>query len=168
MSVLFLSPDDFYIGNSQDGPVLLHRLKGLSLVLFYSNDCDHCKTFIPKFKQCPGGIYNCSFAMANVDLQDQRIIEMSMSTVMKIKYTPLLMLYVEGKPEMAYNGPREPKEIAQFIYNFVNRIATRENVIAAKCKVDEESKIPGFCMGIPYTGDDDVCYVNFGKAYANK
>lgn len=167
MSILFLSPEDFYIGNSEDGPVLFNRLRGMSLILFYSRDCVKCEQFIPKFKQCPGSIYGCAFAMANVDLQQQRLVEMSHATVMKITYTPLIMLYMNGKPVMAYRGPRDPQAIAEFIYDYTSKLQNRQNFIEKRtCKMPEkDSKVPAYCVGVPYDGTDDVCYISFGKAY---
>lgn len=67
-SFLFLEARDFSIRPGENGQVLFltYQPRGLTLVLFYSNDCPHCEALIKQFKQLPSIINGCQFAMVNV------------------------------------------------------------------------------------------------------
>ena len=85
--LLFLTSDDFQIQQKSKGNVLCHNIKGFSLILFYSTQCEYCKSLIPIFKELPGTIQGCNFGMLNVN-RNKKIIQMSNQTIVPITYVP--------------------------------------------------------------------------------
>jgi hypothetical protein len=162
--LLFLTYEDFFIGKGTDGPILCNQIKGLSLILFYSTQCTYCQKFIPIFKRMPGSINGCQFGMINVS-QNKQCVLMSKETIAPITYVPYIILYVNGKPYMVYNGPYDENEIKRFVIEVANSIMKRQ-------KMDSEDKvkrvgksIPEFTIGIPLCGEDERCYLEFDDAY---
>ena len=47
--LLFLNSDDFNVLNGEKGKILSTEIKGFSLILFYSTQCEYCKKLIPIF-----------------------------------------------------------------------------------------------------------------------
>ena len=78
--LLFLQTEDFSIQQGQKGPILCHSIRGISLVLFYSINCQYSRELIPIFKRMPGQLGGCQFAMINVSAQ-KHIIGMSKATI---------------------------------------------------------------------------------------
>ena len=125
MSLLFLQTEDFGINNGTKGPIMCHNIRGLSLVLFYSTNCQHSRNLIPIFKRLPGQLGGCQFGMINVS-KEKNIIAMSKSTISEIKYVPLMILYVSGRPFIRYDGPHEESEINRFIREVSSKIQSKE------------------------------------------
>jgi hypothetical protein len=53
--LLFLQTEDFSIQKGIKGNILCHSIRGLSLLLFYSTNCQHSRTLVPIFKKL--GLY---------------------------------------------------------------------------------------------------------------
>ena len=66
--LLFLQTQDFSIQKGTKGDILCHSIRGLSLVIFYSTNCQYSRTLIPIFKRLPGQVGGCQFGMINVRL----------------------------------------------------------------------------------------------------
>ena len=66
--LLFLTANDFSViqDKKNNNNILINNIPGFSLVLFYSNQCQYCKTIIPIMKKLPGTINGCQFGMINV------------------------------------------------------------------------------------------------------
>ena len=116
MTLRFLTNTDFYISQSNQGPVLSHKIPNLSIVLYFSDKCPYCVTFKPVFINASETIYNCSFAIANVS-QHPLIVSLSKETITEIKYVPLIIIYINGNPYMEYTGNLDSSSLIQFIYN---------------------------------------------------
>jgi len=163
--LLYLTDDDFRIVDGPDGKTLCMSIKGFSLVLFYSKQCIHCHSFIPKFKQIPQMVSGCQFGLVNVS-SNVNIVKMSESTVSPIKYVPYILLYINGKPFMQYDGPRTSKDVREFIVNVSKQLNEKQyfsNIQAVK-KPKPEDSIPPYCIAKPKC-DGDVCYLSFDSAY---
>jgi thiol-disulfide isomerase/thioredoxin len=161
--LLFLTNEDFGITKGTKGPILSNNIKGLSLILFYSTQCNYCQNFIPIFKRLPGTINGCQFGMINVS-QNRQTTELSKQTVAPITYVPYIILYVNGKPYMRYDGPQDINEIKRFVVEVANTIQNREKFVSNE-KIKENKKgIPSYSIGIPYC-EDGVCYLEFDEAY---
>jgi hypothetical protein len=167
--LLFLSCEDFLVTKGNTGNILCNTIPGFSLILFYSTQCVHCQTLIPLFKQLPGTIGGCQFGMINVSLY-KKCVQMSKDTIAPILYVPYIVLYVQGKPFMRYNGPHDAQEIKRFVIEVANKIQSKQTFSNENVKQPVNGKgIPEFSIGKPLCGeDDDVCYLNFSEAYNEK
>jgi thioredoxin-like negative regulator of GroEL len=161
--LLFLTHEDFYIGKGTKGNILCNSIKGLSLVFFYSTKCHICQAFIPSYKKLPGNVKGCHFSMVNVS-QYQKIVGMSNNTITPIQYVPYIVLYVNGKPYIKYEGEYDTREIAEFIMEVSNTLSQKEKFFSNNDKVKMgESGIAIYSDGTPIT--DRICYLNFEEAY---
>jgi thiol-disulfide isomerase/thioredoxin len=162
--LLFLSSDDFTVNKGSKGTILCHSIPGFSLILFYSTRCTHCQTLIPIFKRLPGTIAGCQFGMINVS-SNKQCVRMSADTIAPIKYVPYIVLYIQGKPFMRYNGPHNSGEIRRFVIEVANKVKSKQKFSDKNVK-DDRKGIPEFTIGHPLCGDDDKrCYLEFEKAY---
>ena len=162
--LLFLSSDDFTPTKGSNGNILCHSIPGFSLILFYSTQCTHCQTLIPIFKKLPGSIGGCQFGMINVS-SNKQCIRMSKDTIAPIEYVPYIVLYIQGKPFMRYNGPHDSEEIRRFVIEVANKVKSKQKFTSETVK-DVKKGIPEYCLGVPLCGPDSkVCYLDFNDAY---
>jgi len=171
--LLFLTSDDFGLNKGVRGNIMCNTIQGFSLVLFYSTQCDHCKELIPIFKQLPGTVGGCQFGMINVS-NNRKCVIMSRDTIAPIQVVPYIILYINGKPYMRYQGPHVKGEISRFVVevskNVQNKqkLITREGEESGKIKVNPGGGIPAYTLGQPLCGPDDkVCYLEFNSAYGS-
>lgn len=163
--LLFLKTDDFQLQNGVKGPILCTGIRGFSMILFYSTQCGYCKNLIPVFKKLPGTINGCQFGMINVS-QNKQCVLMSRKTIAPIQVVPYIVLYVDGKPYMRYNGPHDAKEIGRFIVEVSQKVQKQENFDKDPRVKDNKKGIPDYTIGNPLHGKDDkVCYLDFEEAY---
>ena len=169
--LLFLQKEDFGIQKGVKGDILCHTIRGISLVLFYSTNCQYCRELIPIFKRLPGKLGGCQFGMINVSVEKD-IIRMSNMTISAIKYVPLIILYVAGKPFIRYDGPHDENEMRRFIFEVSNKIQSKEKftnkeVVKQKFQPNQQSKkdIPPYSSGQPLYGESDDFYMEFAEAY---
>lgn len=168
-ALLFLCSEDFNISKGTKGNILCNSIPGLSLVLFYSTQCTHCHTLLPIFKTLPGTIGGCQFGMINVS-NNRKCVEMATNTIVPIKYVPYIVLYVQGKPFMKYNGPHIASEIQRFIIEVAKKINSKQQFTEETNKKIKKHKktIPEYTIGQPLCGEDGVCYLEFDEAYVKK
>lgn len=168
--LLFLTSQDFHIQQGTKGSILCHNIPGFTLVLFYSNQCPHCKQLIPIFKRLPGTIGGCQFGMVNVST-NRACIKESKNTIAPISYVPYIILYISGKPYMSYSGPHEASELRRFVVEVANKLKQKQQFTDEK-KVRQPKGgigIPEYSIGQPLFGDDmDVTYLDFDEAYETK
>lgn len=180
--LLFLESRDFYIKESVKGEdVLCNNIAGYSFILFYSNQCVHCQSFIPLFKRLPGTVSGCYFGMLNVNV-NRTLVDMSKQTITPIKHVPYMIVYVNGRPFVQYNGPRDAHVIRDFIKDISNKLHIREKFAVAQRKTggpqpsvpplqiknvhnNKQSRIPEFSIGTPKSDDEEVYYLEFDDAY---
>lgn len=167
--LLFLTSDDFQLQRGSKGNILCTNIQGFSLVLFYSTQCSHCQTLIPIFKRLPGSVGGCQFGMINVS-HNRQCVMASRETIAPIKEVPYIVLYVNGKPYMRYQGPNDAKEIGRFIVEVARKVQANQSFNRDDQRVKEDPKggIPAYTIGKPLHGPDDkVCYLEFNDAYGN-
>ena len=164
--LLFLTSEDFQIQRGSKGPIMCTNIQGFSLILFYSTQCEHCQSLIPIFKRLPGSVGGCQFGMINVS-HNKQCVMMSRQTIAPIKVVPYIVLYINGKPYMRYNGPHDPREIGRFIVEVARKVQKKESFAKDdRVKEDPRSGIPAYTTGHPLCGPDDkVCYLDFDDAY---
>jgi hypothetical protein len=162
--LLFLTSDDFAVTDGSKGKILCHGIPGFSLILFYSTRCSHCQDLIPIFKRLPGTIGGCQFGMINIST-NRRCVAMSAKTIAPVKYVPYIVLYIEGKPYMRYNGPHDSLQIRRFIMEIANKIQSKQKFSSENIKKNKKG-IPEYSIGHPLCGEDSkVCYLEFDNAY---
>lgn len=163
MSLLFLTSEDFSSEKRYgDGEMILyHNIRGFSMVLFYSPQCMYCQRLIPMFRRMPDNVNGCQFGMVNVSV-NKSLIQKASNTITPIQYVPLIILYVNGRPYMRYDGPHDERELSQFILEISNDIQE-----TGFTQLVKERGIPSYAMGVPLFGEDDVSYLEFKEAYTN-
>lgn len=125
--ILYLTSDDFILKSGEKGNLLCttHTLKGLCIILFYSNDCQHSFNLLTKYKQLPKLINGCQFALININKPSNfSVIKLSQNTISPITFVPDIILYVDGIPFIRYDGPHEITPIKQFILDIYQRLQT--------------------------------------------
>lgn len=166
--LLFLTSDDFSITKGTKGNILCHSIPGFSLILFYSTACSHCQQLIPVFKKLIGTIGGCQFGMINVS-SNKSCIRMSQETIAPITYVPYIVLYINGRPFMKYQGPHDVGEIKRFVLAVAEKVQNKQKFSSdtnTNVKEDPRGGIPAYTIGKPIIGEDDnVCYLQFDEAY---
>lgn len=120
--ILFLGSEDFCVRAGEKGNMLcMTGWKGLTLVMFYSKECQFCYKLINKFKQLPTIVNGCKFAMCCINRHFD-IVEKSKNTIAPIEYVPDVILYVDGSPYIRYDGPHEVNDIRSFIFTVYERL----------------------------------------------
>lgn len=160
--LLFLTSKDFFIGKGVQGKILCHNIPSFSLILFYSTRCGHCNTLLPIFKRLPGTINNCQFGIINVSSKEGRpVLELSKETISAIEFVPFIILYVNGRPFLRFNGPRDENIIRQFVVETAKKIQERQPFTQKDgIKLAKKGKgIPEYSLGTPLCGTDKVCYL---------
>ena len=166
--LLFLHSADFAVQNGVKGDILCNSIRGISLILFYSTKCEHCQTLIPIFKRLPGTIGGCQFGMINVTME-RDVVRMSSQTIAPIKYVPLVILFVNGKPFIRYDGPHDENEIRKFLVEVTSKLQTKDKFSSDRVKEGKTDKeIPAYTVGHPLYGQDNVSYLEFEEAYPGK
>lgn len=165
-NLLFLSTEDFQFQKGENGSILCTDIQGISMILFYSTQCVYCHKLIPIFKNLPNVINGCQIGMINVSTNRQ-IVQMSQSTICPIKYVPLMILYVHGKPYMIYNGAKDLNEIKNFIIEVSNSVQSQSSFIQNNENIIHKNskRLPEYSIGQPLCGDDGICYLEFTSAY---
>jgi len=169
--LLFLTSEDFQVIKGIKGNILCHTIQGFSLILFYSTQCSHCHDFIPIFKTLPGNVGGCQFGMINVS-HNKKCIIMSRDTITPIKFVPYIILYINGKPYMRYQGPHDAADITRFIVEVSQKVQTKQSFTKEDNKNVKQEKsegIPAYTIGKPLCGEDDkICYLEFNTAYGSE
>jgi thioredoxin-like negative regulator of GroEL len=164
VALLFLDNGDFEIKPQQEGDALHTKLTGFSLILFYSTQCTHCKTLVPVFKQLPTAIGGCQFAMMNVSNNKETVLS-SQKTITPIKYVPLVMLYIDGKPVSQHSGAHTIEAISEFVIEATKKFAgTKEDNIQAPPTLDD---IPAYSIARPSNKKGNKCYLNCTDSYCS-
>jgi len=170
-SIIYLNNNDFYIGEGSKGKVLCTNIKELVFVLFHADldKCKYCEDVIPEFKQLPHAISSCRFALVNLN-KNLDIVKMSNETIAQFSYVPYMILYVNGRPFIRYDGDRNAKDMADFVMEVLSRLKSNNTFANAPKKVKQENNvIPGYSIAIPYSVvcDDEkgVCYLKYDEAY---
>jgi len=120
--ILFLGNEDFCVRAGEKGNMLcLTGWKGLTLIMFYSKECQFCDNLINKFKQLPTIVNGCKFGMVCVN-RNMDVVEKSKNTISPIEYVPDVILFVDGIPYIRYDGPHDIESIKTFIFNVYERL----------------------------------------------
>ena len=92
----YLQSDDFLVRTGTKGTTLCNNIEGFSLILFYSNKCEHSQALLPIFKKLPSQVQQCTFGLINVTL-NKKIVSMSKNTASSLKKSYNLQTSDKGK-----------------------------------------------------------------------
>lgn len=180
MSLLFFSQDDFTLRHHQDSIKLCTKVKGLSLIFFYSEKCDHCHIFFPIFKDLPKSVGGCMFGSINIS-HNKNLIASSKKSTTPLEYVPYIILYIDGVPFMRYDGDRSLEGIRSFIFQVASslqqtsnddnthgrRLANESGMEAKLNSMDgvqqNKQKVNEYTLGQPKK--KEVCYLTLDSAY---
>ncbi len=173
--LFFLNDDNFSIQNDPKGKNLCVNIEGYSLIFFYSTNCTHCQGLIPIYKKLPGAVGGCTFAMVNVNASSG-VVSKSKSTQSPIKYVPLIVLYINGKPFMRYDGPHKFEEIKRFVIEIATKMSqnkpkannsAKQAVNRSGSTPSKQQNIPAYTIGLPKnSGPRNASqYIKFDTAY---
>ena len=92
---------------------------------------------------------------------------MAKGTIAPITFVPYILMYIDGKPFMRYNGPQDINELRRFVLEVAKNVQNKQSFANKVVKVDSKKKnrIPEYTIGHPLCGEDDVCYLTFDEAY---
>ena len=107
--------------NSDESTVQLRE--GLTLILFYSNNCSYCDSLISQYKRLPTNLLGVNYGMINLN-NHSNLVNMSNESISPIKYVPLLTLYLNGLPYLEYEGENTLDAIKAFILEVSNKLNT--------------------------------------------
>lgn len=163
-NLIYLTSNDFYIGEgSQNKKLLCNNLKDLTFVFFHADadKCAHCEELLPIYKRLPQFIQSCKFGLVNLN-KNPDIIKVSVQTVTPLEYVPYLMLYINGRPFLRYDGERNLQELVDFINEVILRLKNKTKFVDNKNALKIEDEKPGFTTGVPY---NIICDEENGKCY---
>lgn len=171
--LLFLTDEYFKVMPTPKGDVLGTTIRGISLVLFFSTQCQYCHQFIPVFKKLPGTVGGCQFGMINIST-NRSVVEKSKNTSSPLTYVPYIVLYFNGIPIMSYDGPADENNIKKFVLDIVDSLQAKQQFTNNNNQVQNQpqlvnnqapSDIPAYTIGKPK--DSDKCYLTWDSAYAS-
>jgi hypothetical protein len=100
--------------------------------------------------------------MVNIS-QNTDLVKMSKETIAPLEYVPDIILYINGKPFIKYNGAKTENDIKNFIVEVSKNLNNKQHFSNPQQKQEDEA-IPGYCLGVPKC-DGDVCYLTYENAY---
>ena len=166
MSIIKLRSDDFFIENGTKGPILCNGIKGLALTMFWSPNCNICRSLEPLFRRLPQMINNCKFCFLNIN-ENQNIIGLSKETIAPIEFVPYIVFYVNGRPFLQYDDEPTLDRLASFVQYATKLIESKKAFIDKGAKI--VSDIPAYSIAKPYAdfkcNDDGFCYLTYKEAY---
>jgi hypothetical protein len=100
--------------------------------------------------------------MVNVS-NNKEIIRMSQKTIAPLKFVPYILLHINGKPFMRYDGPHDEEQIRRFILEVAKQLEDKPHF--ANTVASGKKELPGYSIGQPVCGEDNVCYLEYEEAY---
>ncbi len=161
-SFRYLTDKEFGVEQGKKGNILCTNISGISVVLFYSKECQHCLSVLPIFIKLASQIRSVQFAALNVTTYP-RVPQMSNKTVAPITEVPFIVLFVNGRPFIKYIGKHTTQEIGTFVFEMAQRLQGSTNFAVPKTSEVIDNEIPAYALSKPYNVvcENDMCYINF-------
>lgn len=186
----FLSNEDFIVRHSGDGLVLCTRIPAYSFVLFYSHLCDISRRVEPIFRQLTLHVSGIHFATINVS-NNKDVVVKSAQTIFPIKYVPLMLAFVDGRPFSCYRGDYTIQSMQLFLQSMdakyrsmtapkVSALPQSATAISSSSRYTmtpsppnsfskshkSDARLKANTTGVPVYGDnEEVKYLEFKEAY---
>lgn len=173
MTIKALKNNDFFVDTGKKGKVLCcTQNKGVMFVFFYLGDgqCQNCETMKPDFMSLVNEMPQIQYAMVDIG-KNMEIASKSKQTVAPITYVPYLIVYVNGRPFLRYDGGKSKQEMKNFLKELLANIP--KEVIQQSSAAKFDSEVPVYPSGgIPYNvvcdKNSGVCYLSFGEIVNKK
>lgn len=168
-NLIYPRSQDFFVDEGTKGKVLCNNTKGLCLILFHADasQCAHCEEAIPEFKKLPFRMAGVKFGLCNVN-KNREVLQLAEQTIAPITYVPFIILYVNGRPTMRYDGERTLQKMLDFLNDVLNRLQSNKAFYENK-NIKMESDIPAYTIAIPANivcdKERGVCYLEYNDAY---
>ena len=182
--IFFLTSNDFQVESSPSDPnenllcitkdeSTLQLREGLTLILFYSNNCSYCDNLISEYKRLPSNLLGVNYGMINLN-NHPTVVNMSNESISPIKYVPVLILYLNGLPYLEYEGENTLESIKAFILQISEKLNTVTSFTNTSSHSDDPTDIQTIqetknleqqAMGKPYKKKKkkNVCYMKEGQ-----
>ena len=116
VATLYLSSSDFEIKEDDNILKMCTKIPGMSMICFYSTQCEHCADLVPIFKQLPLMHQGCQFGLINVGKhRNHNIIQASQQTNTPLTHVPFIIMYINGYPYMKFDDNPTPENLIKFI-----------------------------------------------------
>jgi thioredoxin-like negative regulator of GroEL len=96
------------------------------------------------------------------------VAQKAQQTIAPITHVPFIILYVNGRPFMRYNGKKTYEDISTFVNEVLSRIQSKRNFSSSPSQLNvEDNDIPEYASGIPFNMvcEGETCYLTFNEAY---
>ncbi len=174
-NILYLQTRDFGVDDAPKGKVLVNNQKGVMFCMFHADldKCQYCADTMPEWKKLAIKMPGVKFGLCNLN-HHRGVWEMSRQTFAPIDRVPYILLYVNGRPLMRYDGEKRADVMMAFLNDVINRLnSTDKKGFFENKNVRIESDIPTFTNTPQFnvicdSKDGGVCYLDSGKAYVLK
>lgn len=172
-NLIHLTANDFELRECNKGQALCMKYPELTFILFHAepDKCPHCNDTLPEFRKLPYIINGCKFALVNLNRYPD-IARMSKVTTTPLEYVPYLVLYINGRPFIRYEGDKNLQALAEFVSEFMTRLKSQANFVSTQKATKIQDEIPKYSIAIPYSvvcdEDKGVCYLKYDEAYNKK
>jgi hypothetical protein len=168
-NLTFLSSRDFAVDKAPKGLVLVNNQKGIMFCMFHADPakCPFCEEAIPEFKRLASKMPSVKFGLININ-RDKEVWVMSTKTIAPIDRVPYMILYLNGRPLMRYDGEKTLDKMMKFLDDVVSRLNNKKDFYENK-NFKFESDIPVFVntpqFNVICDDQNGVCYVKSDAAY---
>lgn len=138
MSLIYLNANDF----RNNGKYLGINIRGMTLVLFHSQKCQHCLTFLPEYKTCVNLIQGVKFGLCCVDDANRSIVQASKNSSTPITSVPKFLLYNDGMPIAEYTGARNKQNIYSFLMDIAQKFNQKQTFTAKPVSQQPQQQTP--------------------------
>lgn len=168
-NIIYLSSRDFGVDQAPKGPVLVNSQKGIMFCLFHADPdkCSYCLETIPEVKRLALKMPAVKFGFVNLN-RDRDVYLMSTKTIAPIDRVPFIILYVNGRPLMRYDGDKKAESMLTFLGEVISRLNNKKDFFENK-NFRLDSDIPTFIntpqFNVVCDTEKGVCYVESGKLF---
>ena len=149
---------------------LCTKLPGISMILFWTKDCEYCGELKEIFRDLPSRVPNMKFGTCNIGIaarnQDGSIVDkpvhrMSLGTTTPINHVPHIIAYINNKPYKVYEGERSMASVLKFTSSILQDIQRGTQ----RPKTEEEGAVSTY--GAIPKGRAKRCYLTVEGAYSD-
>lgn len=166
-SILWLDAKDFTTQFINNKKYLFTKIRGISIVLFYSDKCPHCPPYFQLIKTAATSM--SGYILGFFPIRSQEAQQLCKGFISGV---PSIIIFVDGQPSSKYEGSPNLNQFLKEIDEMTKRIAGSQKFIENKQAPPRQQVPNNFTpYGIPYC-KDGMCYKLFNdkdpdKGYVN-
>ena len=123
---LFLGIDDFESRVGPKGKLLLTQISGLSLILFYDAQAQVTPIYLNLLKTIQPHLSGCQIGRCIVNYNNKQFFKDF------IQFVPILILYINGIPQVAYSDEPNPNNVILFVNEYTKRFTQRQKTLQSQ------------------------------------